>query len=811
MSIAAPTRKPAAPAPDASAEVLYTHHPAVLDRHQRLVNEFLEAVYELIKHDKTEGLLKAEITAETIKDIHHRDGRVTPAFKADMPLMPALGKGIDMGFQALYFIPYPAAQKGNYDKMPAIAPPEWIKLEPTVGPYGFAERTFIFQMPLQAPPVDGRKGVLFGRPNSANEVLRDYLINLRDHPERFPITAAVQLFTMREDRVREGGSLHRPDLTAEQNACLNFFVQNPATVIWGPPGTGKSTILCALIEQSLENGERVLCTSNTNKAIDSVAEKLFSIASNTTKPRPIVQKAVAGNQVTRYGSPTSPKVIKNIAYSVRAANAKYVGEPIMDTDQSLANDQVSICTNFRFLNTHMPGYDVVMIDEVGAITVPVIYCVACSGAKKVVVSGDPAQLPPVYPYSGSARISRATSHLFKTDLYRYVGIRTDPHEAADKRLSAFSLQHRMSDNMAALVRLSGLYRSYVTAEGLRESPSSHIARMSHPLPGKDFVVVDTSHIGTPRFVDKTNPTHARVVQQMIMHYLGKKSMGMIGVISPYRNQATVISRWLREQNLAKVTSGTVHQFQGSEFPLGIWDTVESASASDKPPTHFYTDDLKYPENTANLINVACSRAQGKFVMIANIDYIKENLTPGCYVHRLLEHAANTASVIPAMMALSDMGRSLDATIEGGANFAKDPFDVRDATPQTFYALLAEDATQARSSLHIYSKEVSKSHLYQMITWLDGLCRKQHIVAELFVPGNLPGDVKSMIKDNVRSRPHLGVRRCSEWPHGYKSFLAFDGTLVYEAPDQSGGPPERPDLLNGELPNIFFRYRRAAAN
>jgi hypothetical protein len=71
-------------------------------------------------------------------------------------------------------------------------------------------------------------------------------------------------------------------------------------------------------------------------------------------------------------------------------------------------------------------------------------------------------------------------------------------------------------------------------------------------------------------------------------------------------------RWIN------VSCATVHQFQGSEKPVIIYDAVDCFRMQ-------YTGTLltSIKNNTANrLFNVAISRAKGKFILVANVDYLK---------------------------------------------------------------------------------------------------------------------------------------------------------------------------------------------
>lgn len=47
--------------------------------------------------------------------------------------------------------------------------------------------------------------------------------------------------------------------------------------IWGPPGTGKTTVIASAIKKAVDNGQTVLVTSHTNAAIDNALERLLEL------------------------------------------------------------------------------------------------------------------------------------------------------------------------------------------------------------------------------------------------------------------------------------------------------------------------------------------------------------------------------------------------------------------------------------------------------------------------------------------------------------------------------------------------------
>jgi len=62
-----------------------------------------------------------------------------------------------------------------------------------------------------------------------------------------------------------------------QKAALEESLTKKVTVITGPPGTGKSQVVCNILVNAMEQGETVLFASKNNKAVDVVKEKLDDI------------------------------------------------------------------------------------------------------------------------------------------------------------------------------------------------------------------------------------------------------------------------------------------------------------------------------------------------------------------------------------------------------------------------------------------------------------------------------------------------------------------------------------------------------
>ena len=71
-------------------------------------------------------------------------------------------------------------------------------------------------------------------------------------------------------------------LNAEQRNAVRDALTEPLTVITGPPGTGKSQVVSAILVNAAWRGQRVLFASKNNKAVDVVLDRVNGLAARPT-------------------------------------------------------------------------------------------------------------------------------------------------------------------------------------------------------------------------------------------------------------------------------------------------------------------------------------------------------------------------------------------------------------------------------------------------------------------------------------------------------------------------------------------------
>jgi very-short-patch-repair endonuclease len=99
----------------------------------------------------------------------------------------------------------------------------------------------------------------------------------------------------------------------------------------------------------------------------------------------------------------------------------------------------------------------------------------------------------------------------------------------------------------------------------------------------------------------------------------------VAIICPYRAQVRLLRRWIREERRAatspfqstQIEAGTVHQFQGSDADVVIFDLVDGEGRPD-------LGTLLRDDTGMRLVNVAITRAKGKLIVIADKNWCKRS-------------------------------------------------------------------------------------------------------------------------------------------------------------------------------------------
>jgi DNA replication ATP-dependent helicase Dna2 len=371
------------------------------------------------------------------------------------------------------------------------------------------------------------------------------------------------------------------DNNEAQDDAVNAAIRaDDLALIHGPPGTGKTYTLARAVRALVEQGERVLLSAFTNRAVDNAIEAL---------------EQQGFTDVVRWGSETG----------VRDDMARYrldrTGDPT-ERAATLSEAEVVAATTAACGSRALKAqsFDVAVVDEAGQLTEPGTF-LATTRADRFVLVGDHQQLPPVV---------RAENDLQESLFERLI-------ESAPDAAVLLDRQYRMSQRIQ-------YFPSEAFYDGkLRPATADIAGQRLGDLEGVDPDALSERLSDGVCFVDSdghaagnTNPVEADRVASIVGSFLeAGVDEADIGVIAPFRAQVAEISR-----RLSDVTVDTVDRFQGSSKEVIVVSFVATGELS----SPIFEDHRR--------VNVALTRAKKALVLVGD----REALGSAPFYGRLLE-------------------------------------------------------------------------------------------------------------------------------------------------------------------------------
>ncbi len=479
------------------------------------------------------------------------------------------------------------------------------------------------------------------------------LRELREPHEDFNINAALELTRPSDSQPERADPYWVGDLNAQQSQAVGQALGEGTTWIWGPPGTGKTRTLAALLAELYAARRRVWLTAPTNMAVDialvaalreigefepgSIA-RLGQPALGELRRRetPVLVNELVDLRSTALQQPqadASQDLEQLRARLGSLSRADGDGPEMREIELRIAERQAyvrelehiradarrALVANARFvaataqqaLLSALKGqsFDVVVIDEASMLPASLAALAAGAGRGQTIVAGDFRQLPPVVvsPEPKARRwLGRSPFEAAGIDRKVLKG-------EAPTNLVALKLQHRMPPLLSDAVT-AGFYREnpLETAPSVLERHS--FAGSSSP---RSIVCLDTSALRTR--VARRGGVHSRY---NLMHALlvaallddRELSGSDPALISPFAPQARLLESLVSEDG-ERGEASTVHRFQGGERDVVVVDAVEAAGGALELHQWFAEGDDG--TDGARLVNVAASRARERLIFVAD--------------------------------------------------------------------------------------------------------------------------------------------------------------------------------------------------
>ena len=411
-------------------------------------------------------------------------------------------------------------------------------------------------------------------------------------------------------------------LNDSQNEALKSICSaEDVAIVHGPPGTGKTTTLVESIREVLRSEKQIMVCAPSNAATDHLARcladhdlrvvrigNLAKVETDNTaltldvllqqekdfkqikelKRRALDLRKMGGKYKRSFGREEAEqrKLIfqeaRNLSKEARELES-YLIQKVLDEAQVIA------CTLIGSASDYLAGrrFSTVVIDEAGQGIEPAVW-VPVLKADRVVMAGDPFQLPPTVKSQEAAR-----NGLTETLL-----------EKAIKRIgnaSLLNIQYRMHRSIMEFSNRK-FYENQLAAAA---AVASRLLGQSIPV---EFI--DTAGCGFEEESgdggdSRCNPEEVSLLRK---HFdqLKQENQGnwSAAIISPYRAQVELLQKEFA--SAPGVSVNTIDSFQGQERDVVYISLVRS---NDKSEIGFLRDYRR--------MNVAMTRARMKLVMIGD--------------------------------------------------------------------------------------------------------------------------------------------------------------------------------------------------
>ncbi|KAF4607757.1 hypothetical protein EYR40_000092 [Pleurotus pulmonarius] len=381
----------------------------------------------------------------------------------------------------------------------------------------------------------------------------------------------------------------------------------PLSLIWGPPGTGKTTVVIRILEKLLQNANneaKILMTASTHNAVDNVLERFVILNKKA--------HLLTEDQILRVATDQS-KVNKSLQhYTIDARVGGDLNENNKLAKQALARVKSAViifttCAGAGLGILRKVDFEIALIDEASQITEPCALIPLVKGVKRAVLVGDHVQLRPTVRHMAKA---------LEYDVSLFERLYTGPNLPMMSR-TMLDVQYRFPTELAAFPSAEfyeGKLQSAITDS---QEVLGRLEGSSFPWPRRNGYIFPTVFIQCSTEEDlggasKANTGQVEITKHVIslltscandseedkdrLHSL------KITALSPYSKQVKTLQHSLP----SAVDAFTIDSYQGRESDIIVFSSVRCNVEADIG----FVDD-------ARRLNVMWTRARLGLIIIGD--------------------------------------------------------------------------------------------------------------------------------------------------------------------------------------------------
>ena len=441
-------------------------------------------------------------------------------------------------------------------------------------------------------------------------------------------------------------------LDESQQGALVEALSKRLTLIWGPPGTGKSTTLRAICIGAIQEAQRqqrplrLLVTANTYLAVDNVLLKLKELLPKELQHHIDIFKIQSSHRPVEDQSSVNILPLNSYEPSrellcLKKRLEETNGTVVIGTTPQQLHNLAKLGERSKARNVYLRNwFDFVIIDEASqmdAATSSLVVTKLASGGT-VVMAGDRLQLPPIHQIKPPKGLEAAVGSIY-----------TFMEEIHGMAPVSLERSYRSNAAIVSFVKEAGYENLVSNQPDLRLTINT-----DEPTVAEDLAaLIDPTRpavcmVHEDEISGQINPFETEVIASVISHLYGRLAPSRVpseqaqsaytaedfwrkgvGIVTPHRAQMSHITEALlhafpgadhAEKLLMRGAVDTVERFQGQErdlifgsFGVGDVDLVRSEE-----------------EFLFNLrrFNVMASRAKSKLIVLVTrslLDYLARDL------------------------------------------------------------------------------------------------------------------------------------------------------------------------------------------